>query len=81
MLKTKEQKLHNIKTMGKVSSARLAVNNHYVLDENFLECLEEIEHCAEAAKAKSKQKHYDSKTNRSKVLQLSRKSLHSLQTS
>ena len=50
-LKTKKQELHHIKTMGKVSSARVAANNHYVLDENVLGHLEEIEKCAEAAKA------------------------------
>jgi hypothetical protein len=32
MLKRKEQKLNHIKTIGKVSSARLAANNHNLLE-------------------------------------------------
>ncbi len=58
-LKTKEQKLQHIKAMGKVSSARLAASNHYVLDENVLSRLLEIEQSAEAAKTKSKEKQQD----------------------
>ena len=58
-LKTKEQKLQHIKAMGKVSSARLAASNHYVLDENVLDRLLEIEQSTEAAKTKSKEKQQD----------------------
>jgi hypothetical protein len=55
MLKTKEQKLQHIKA----------------LDVNVLEYLKEIESCAEAGKAKSKQKQDDLQKKRNKVLQLS----------
>jgi len=74
-LTTKEQKLHHLKTMGKVSSARLAANNHYVLDENILECLEEIEKNAESAKAKSKQKQRELENKRRQALESSLKKL------
>ena len=74
-LATKEQKLHHLKTMGKVSSARLAANNHYVLDENVLECLEEIEKTAESAKAKSKQKQRELENKRRQALESSLKKL------
>jgi hypothetical protein len=74
MLKTKEQKLQHIKAMGKLS-ARLAASNHYVLDDNVLNCLLEIEQSAEAAKTKSKKKQHDLEKKYNEFLQLALKKI------
>jgi hypothetical protein len=48
---TKQQKIEHLKSLTKVSSAALAANNHYTLDENILQIILDKEAADEAAKA------------------------------
>ncbi len=48
---TKQQKIEHLKSLTKVSSAALAANNHYTLDENIQQIVLDKEAADEAAKA------------------------------
>jgi hypothetical protein len=65
-LKMKQQE--HLKTIGKISSARLVANNHYVLDENIQQRIVENNNSLELSKAQSKGKDLAAKKKRDESL-------------
>jgi len=66
--KTKQQKISHLKTITKISSASLAANNHYTLDENVRDLVLEKEAAELAAKAVIQQKKNSAEVKRSETL-------------
>lgn len=65
---TKEKKIEHIKTLTKVSSATLAANNHYTLDENILEIVIQKEAADIAARKATEERKRAAETKRAESL-------------
>jgi len=66
--KTKQQKINHLKAITKVSSASLAANNHYTLDENVLDLVLQKEATEQAAKAATEQRKQSAEFKRAESL-------------
>ena len=66
--KMKQQKISHLKTITKISSASLAANNHYTLDENVHDLVLEKEAAELAAKAVIQQKKNSAEVKRAETL-------------
>jgi len=66
--KTKEQKIDHLKKLTKISSAALAANNHYTLDENVLQLVQEKQQAEEEAQKAAEMRKKAAEAKRAEAL-------------